>query len=72
MNKTIRYYSADVKYGGAPKHLLDMFSVAAEYVIVVPLEFLEMVISILRDRKYSYKTKTRTNDVVIAVQFARM
>lgn len=72
MNKTIRYYSANEKLGGAPKHLLDLFSVAAEHIIVVPLEYIEMVISVLHDRKYMYKTKMRTNDMIIAVQFARI
>jgi hypothetical protein len=63
----IKQYSSK----NAPASLVNKFSVTAEYFLKVPLEYLDLVIEILRARNYMYKTVPCTNYVAIAVQYQR-
>lgn len=62
----------NVELTTAPKSLLNLFSVAAEFILVVPDTFFEDVIVFLKDKGYVYKTVKRTVDSVIAVQYAKV
>ncbi len=56
----------------APKAMLNLFSVAAEFILVVPNDLFEDVIAFLKSRDYVYKAVPRTSDHVIAVQYSKV
>lgn len=81
-NSTIRQYmgwnaskmvdGTNVELTTAPKSLLNLFGVAAEFILIVPDAFFEDVIKFLKSKNYVYKTVKRTVDSVIAVQYAKV
>lgn len=67
---TIRQYAANDR-----PDLMKHFGIFAEYILVVPNTLTEVVFEVLRGNnpkhdRYIYKVIPRTNDVLIAVQYA--
>jgi hypothetical protein len=56
----------------APKPLLNLFSVAADYILVVPDYLFETVICHLKAQRYAYKVANYRNNHVIAIQYDKI
>lgn len=46
-----------------------LFSVVADTYMIVPFEYLENVVCLLKSKRYVYKVKSKTKYVVIALQY---
>lgn len=54
-----------------PKRFNNLFTVGVYTVLVVPNEYIDMVAGILTDRKYTYKSLARKNDMIFGIQYQR-
>lgn len=70
MNMIRQFYGWETSKGTiAPQALINLFNKPAEFILVVPEDMFDSVITFLRMNGWMYLVKQRTRDVVIALQY---